>query len=96
MGEIPLIEVRAPVHLLKEQAKVLHSLTNNDLTCEVVVKQGTFDFVYAFQIKVIKLNFEVCLFKIQYDLNLYPVEVHHLNSVSFCGNEAELEIKNTY
>ncbi len=75
--DIQIKTAKAPVAVLREQAKALGEMTNYSIHGEVIphpIEEGT--FFYTFNIACPSLgNYRYSLLSIQHDINLYPVQI---------------------
>lgn len=75
-GEIGAGEIRSPVSILREQAALLASKTNYQVTAKVDTSTFYGKFTHAFELVVPALDYVYQLFAIDHDVNLFPVKVH--------------------
>jgi len=81
--DIPRIELRSPVAILREQASLLGRKTQNLVEAEVKPldtksspSTGRYDFGYAFLVTAPALgNYRYTLFRIYHGIQLYPLDV---------------------
>jgi hypothetical protein len=72
-GEIGTTAIRSPVSILREQAALLGSKTNNlvEARVETITYQGT--FTHYFDLVVPALDYKYRLFAIQHGVDMYPI-----------------------
>jgi hypothetical protein len=73
-GEVEPLQVRTPVAILREQAALLGTKTNNVVEAQVQSWVGGSDFYHSFNLVVPTLdNYTYQLFTLHHSANLYPV-----------------------
>jgi hypothetical protein len=77
-GEIVPAEVRTPVAILREQAALLGSKTQNVVEAKVSTQAQSGKFYHRFRLVVPALDYTYELFKITTGVNPYPVTVDAL------------------
>jgi hypothetical protein len=74
-GEIGTTVTRSPVSILREQAALLGSKTNNFVEARVDTSTFRDTFIHAFNIVVPALDYTYQLFSVQHGVDMYPIEV---------------------
>ncbi|HLK19542.1 MAG TPA: hypothetical protein VKT81_11310 [Bryobacteraceae bacterium] len=73
--KIETTNVRTPLTVLKRQAALLGQHTENLLEARVITLPASEGFQHSFLIVVPTIGYQIELFRIAHDLNLYPVKV---------------------
>lgn len=69
------VTMKSPYSILKEQGQLLGGRTNNIVIGRVQRMETSGNFTYKFHIRSDILNYSYELFRLQYDIKLYPLQL---------------------
>jgi hypothetical protein len=71
--KLETVNIRTPLNVLKQQAALLGKHTGNILEARVITQPMPPGFLHRFMIEAPIMAYQIELFSVTHDLNLYPV-----------------------